>query len=64
MQARAHDSALHKASLFGPPYSIFVRARGLAIAMPSGSGVYIWWKKRAAREAHSAKKSLTAKIDA
>lgn len=40
---------LHMANLFGRPYQIFVCVLGLAIAMLSATGVYIWWKKRRAR---------------
>jgi uncharacterized iron-regulated membrane protein len=40
---------LHMANVFGLPYKIFVAFLGLAIAMLSATGVYIWWKKRAAR---------------
>ncbi len=40
---------LHMANLFGLPYKIFVAALGLVIAILSATGVYIWWKKRAAR---------------
>jgi uncharacterized iron-regulated membrane protein len=40
---------LHMANVFGLPYKILVCALGLAIAGLSGTGVYIWWKKRAAR---------------
>lgn len=40
---------LHMANLFGLPYRIFVCLLGLAIAMLSVTGVYIWWKKRRAR---------------
>ncbi|MGJ0503613.1 MAG: PepSY-associated TM helix domain-containing protein [Methylocystis sp.] len=43
---------LHTANLFGLPYRIFVCGMGLLIAMLSVTGVYIWWKKRAARLAH------------
>ncbi|MGD9658116.1 MAG: PepSY-associated TM helix domain-containing protein, partial [Methylocystis sp.] len=43
---------LHMANLFGLPYRIFVCLLGLVIAMLSVTGVYIWWKKRAARVAH------------
>lgn len=43
---------LHKANVFGLPYKIFVCFLGLAITMLSVTGVYIWWKKRAARLAH------------
>jgi len=41
---------LHTANLFGLPYRIFVCALGLIVAMLSVTGVYIWWKKRAARK--------------
>lgn len=43
---------LHMANLFGLPYKIFVCVMGFVIAMLSVTGVYIWWKKRAARLAH------------
>nr|WP_255608806.1 PepSY-associated TM helix domain-containing protein [Methylosinus sp. Sm6] len=41
--------ALHMAHVFGLPYQIFVFILGLIIAMLSGTGVYIWWKKRRGR---------------
>jgi uncharacterized iron-regulated membrane protein len=41
--------SLHEARLFGLPYKIFVSVLGLVVAMLSVTGVYIWWKKRAAR---------------
>jgi uncharacterized iron-regulated membrane protein len=41
--------ALHLGNVFGLPYRVFVCALGLAIAMLSATGVYIWWKKRKAR---------------
>jgi uncharacterized iron-regulated membrane protein len=41
---------LHMANVFGLPYRVFVCALGLAIVMLSGTGVYIWWKKRRARK--------------
>lgn len=40
---------LHTANVFGMPYRIFVSCLGLAIVMLSATGVYVWWKKRAAR---------------
>jgi uncharacterized iron-regulated membrane protein len=43
---------LHMANVFGLPYRIFVCILGLVIAMLSVTGVYIWWKKRRARNAH------------
>ncbi|HET6375762.1 MAG TPA: PepSY-associated TM helix domain-containing protein, partial [Methylocella sp.] len=45
--------ALHMANVFGLPWRIFVCVMGLAVAMLSVTGVYIWWKKRRARK-HSA----------
>ncbi|WP_246206955.1 PepSY-associated TM helix domain-containing protein [Methylocystis heyeri] len=42
--------ALHMANLFGLPYKIFVCALGFAITMLSGTGVYIWLRKRRARK--------------
>jgi uncharacterized iron-regulated membrane protein len=43
---------LHMANVFGLPYKILVFILGVVIAMLSATGVYIWWKKRAARLAH------------
>lgn len=45
--------ALHMARVFGLPYRVFVCVLGLAIAMLSGTGVYIWWKKSRARRFHA-----------
>jgi uncharacterized iron-regulated membrane protein len=41
--------ALHMANVFGLPYRIFVVVLGLGIVALSVTGVYIWWRKRAAR---------------
>jgi len=41
--------ALHMARVFGMPYRILVFVLGLVVPMLSITGVYIWWKKRAAR---------------
>ena len=35
------------------PYRIFVCILGLVVAMLSITGVYIWWKKRRARQFHA-----------
>jgi len=43
--------ALHLARVFGMPYRILVCILGLVVTALSGTGVYIWWKKRAARRA-------------
>lgn len=48
---------LHMADVFGLPYKTFVCLLGLAIAALSVTGVYIWWKKRAARLAHGRRAS-------
>lgn len=45
---------LHTANLFGLPYRIFVCFLGLVISMLSITGVYIWLKKRRARQRHAA----------
>jgi uncharacterized iron-regulated membrane protein len=41
--------ALHMARVFGLPYRIFVCLLGVFITLLAITGVYIWWKKRAAR---------------
>lgn len=43
---------LHTANVFGLFYRIFVSFLGLAIVILSGTGVYVWWKKRSARQLH------------
>ncbi len=50
--------ALHMAGVFGLPYRILVCAQGLVVAMLSGTGVYIWWKKRKARKFAAARASF------
>lgn len=45
--------ALHMARVFGLPYRIFVSIVALALVMLSATGVYIWWKKRRARQFHA-----------
>lgn len=42
-------NALHDANVFGLPYRLFVSVLGLLIVMLASTGVYIWWKKRQAR---------------
>lgn len=41
--------ALHMATIWGLPYRLFIAALGGVVAMLSVTGIYIWWKKRAAR---------------
>lgn len=52
--------ALHMARVFGRPYQIFVCVLGLVTAMLSGTGVYIWWKKRSGR-LHRARERTAAR---
>jgi uncharacterized iron-regulated membrane protein len=40
---------LHIAQIWGTPFRIFMTLIGLAVAMLSATGVYLWWKKRKAR---------------
>ena len=49
--------ALHMAQVWGMPFRIFVVLMGLAIAMLSITGVYIWLKKRHARRWSTSKRS-------
>jgi uncharacterized iron-regulated membrane protein len=53
--------ALHMGNVFGLPYRIFVCMLGLAIAMLSVTGVYVWWKKRNARRS-SASRRIAASV--
>ena len=43
--------ALHMAKIWGLPFRIFVTCVGILVVVLSGTGVYIWWKKRKARVA-------------
>lgn len=40
---------LHTANVFGLAFRVFVCIFGLVVAILSGTGVYIWWRKRCAR---------------
>jgi uncharacterized iron-regulated membrane protein len=42
--------ALHMTRVFGRAYQIVVCMLGLAVAMLSVTGVYIWWRKRGSRK--------------
>ena len=42
--------ALHMARVFGWPYQIFVCFLGLAVTTLPITGIYIWWRKRQARQ--------------
>lgn len=42
--------ALHFAAVWGLPFRIFVTLMGLAVAMLSITGVYIWWRKYTAKQ--------------
>jgi uncharacterized iron-regulated membrane protein len=56
--------ALHMAMVFGLPYKTFVSALGLVVAMLSMTGVYIWWKKRAARRFRKRQGASTPPLEA
>jgi uncharacterized iron-regulated membrane protein len=51
---------LHMAAVFGLPMQIFVCAMGFVITALCVTGVYIWWKKRAARSARPRRESGSA----
>jgi uncharacterized iron-regulated membrane protein len=52
--------ALHTASLWGLPYKILVSVFGLVVAMLSITGVYIWWKKRRAKQLGKAQRKINS----
>lgn len=43
-------TSLHMAALWGWPFKLFVCLMGLAVALLSGTGIYIWWTRRGARK--------------
>ncbi|WP_036287996.1 PepSY domain-containing protein [Methylosinus sp. PW1] len=49
---------LHTANLFGVTYKVFVCILGVVIAILSGTGVYIWSRKRRARRRHTAERAV------
>jgi uncharacterized iron-regulated membrane protein len=55
---------LHMADLFGLPYRIFVCALGMLVTMLSVTGIYIWWKKRRARQFSTAHRGAAAAVAA
>lgn len=40
---------IHMAKIWGLPFRLFITFVGVAIAVLSGTGVYVWWKKRRGR---------------
>ena len=46
------------------PYRIFVCILGLVVAMLSITGVYVWWKKRRARQFHASREGSRATLAA
>ena len=42
--------SIHMAKMWGMPFRIFIVVMGLVVAVLSGTGVYLWWKKRRARQ--------------
>lgn len=55
-------NALHDANvaMLGLPYRIFVSVLGIVIVILSVTGVYIWWKKRAARQKQATRRAGAA----
>ncbi|WP_246013105.1 PepSY-associated TM helix domain-containing protein [Pigmentiphaga humi] len=49
---------LHMAQVFGLPYRLLVAALGIAVAVLSVTGVFIWRKKRHARQVGAARRGL------
>jgi uncharacterized iron-regulated membrane protein len=43
---------IHNGRIAGNAGRALMAAFGVAVAMLSASGVYLWWRKRAARQAH------------
>ncbi len=50
---------LHTAMIWGVPFKILVTFVGLAVAMLSVTGIYIWWKKRRARRIDQQRHTIT-----
>lgn len=48
---------LHRGFVWGTPYKLFLATVGLATAIVSGTGVYLWWRGRKARLKKSARNS-------
>lgn len=46
--------ALHFGAVWGLPMKVFICAMGLLVAMLSGTGVYLWWRKRRGRAPRAA----------
>ncbi|CAL94993.1 PepSY-associated TM helix domain-containing protein [Azoarcus olearius] len=42
-------TSLHTADLWGLPFRLFITLTGLIVSTLSATGIYLWWKKRAAR---------------
>lgn len=42
-------TTLHMAHMWGLPYRLFMTSMGMVVAVLSITGVFIWWRKRAAR---------------
>lgn len=47
---------LHSGRILGLPGRILISAMGLVVAVVSVTGVYVWWKKRAARRRSAARR--------
>ena len=53
--------ALHMSRVFGRPYQLFVCVLGVVVAGLGVTGVYIWWRKRRARQSQQRPGSITTK---
>lgn len=70
LEERAGDTVgrwmydLHMAAIWGRPYDVFVTVLGLAVVMLSGTGIFIWWRKRSARLASKRRRLAVARLEA
>jgi uncharacterized iron-regulated membrane protein len=49
--------SLHSGHILGLPGRVLIALAGLLVAMLSVTGVYVWWRKRAARQNRSKPRS-------
>jgi len=55
--------ALHMAKIGGLPFRLFICATGLATAMLSVTGIYLWWRKRQARKKRNRLRTAAIRVD-
>lgn len=56
-------TSLHMAALWGTPLRLFMTGMGLAVALLSVTGVWIWARKRQGRAAHHARNRAAAALE-